>query len=89
VRYGLGIPEHDTEGRVITAEFNDFYIVVGYVPNSGNNRLTYRTEKWDPDLSHYLKVLEQTKPVILTGDLNCAHQEIDIHHPDVQTPNPH
>ncbi|KAH9545782.1 hypothetical protein CY35_12G064700 [Sphagnum magellanicum] len=82
VRYGLGIPEHDTEGRVITAEFNDFYIVVSYVPNSGNNRLTYRTEKWDPDLSHYLKVLEQTKPVILTGDLNCAHQEIDIHHPD-------
>ncbi|XP_057547702.1 DNA-(apurinic or apyrimidinic site) endonuclease, chloroplastic isoform X3 [Amaranthus tricolor] len=83
VRYGLGISDHDTEGRVVTAEFESFYLLCVYVPNSGDGlkRLAYRTTEWDPSLSHYMKELEKSKPVILTGDLNCAHQEIDIYNP--------
>ncbi|XP_010672939.1 DNA-(apurinic or apyrimidinic site) endonuclease, chloroplastic isoform X2 [Beta vulgaris subsp. vulgaris] len=83
VRYGLGISDHDTEGRVVTAEFDSFYVLCVYVPNSGDGlkRLSYRITEWDPSLSQYIKELEKSKPVILTGDLNCAHQEIDIYNP--------
>ncbi|XP_066312760.1 DNA-(apurinic or apyrimidinic site) endonuclease, chloroplastic-like [Miscanthus floridulus] len=83
IKYGLGIPDHDTEGRVVTVEFDDFYLLTAYVPNSGDGlkRLTYRVTEWDPSLGNYMKELEKSKPVILTGDLNCAHQEIDIHDP--------
>ncbi|CAO2166719.1 unnamed protein product [Urochloa humidicola] len=83
IKYGLGVPDHDTEGRVVTVEFDDFYLLTAYVPNSGDGlrRLTYRVTEWDPSLGNYMKELEKSKPVILTGDLNCAHQEIDIHDP--------
>ncbi|CAI0559565.1 unnamed protein product [Linum tenue] len=83
VTYGLGIPDHDSEGRIVTAEFDSFYLICAYVPNSGDGlkRLSYRITQWDPSLSDYMKELEKTKPVILTGDLNCAHQEIDIFNP--------
>ncbi|XVF41339.1 hypothetical protein PTKIN_Ptkin01aG0272200 [Pterospermum kingtungense] len=83
VRYGLGISDHDSEGRVVTAEFDSFYLLSVYVPNSGDGlkRLTYRITEWDPSLSNYIKELEKSKPVILTGDLNCAHEEIDIYNP--------
>ncbi|KAK1395958.1 DNA-(apurinic or apyrimidinic site) endonuclease [Heracleum sosnowskyi] len=83
VRFGLGISEHDNEGRLVTVEFDTFYLLCGYVPNSGKylKRLAYRVTEWDPSLSNYVKELEKVKPVILTGDLNCAHQEIDIHNP--------
>ncbi|XP_020114259.1 DNA-(apurinic or apyrimidinic site) lyase, chloroplastic isoform X2 [Ananas comosus] len=83
VKYGLGIPDHDSEGRLVTLEFDGFYLIGGYVPNSGDGlrRLTYRITEWDPSLSNYMKELEKSKPVILTGDLNCAHQEIDIFNP--------
>nr|XP_043636335.1 DNA-(apurinic or apyrimidinic site) endonuclease, chloroplastic [Erigeron canadensis] len=83
VRYGLGISDHDSEGRLITTEFNSFYLISGYVPNSGDGlkRLSYRITEWDPSLSNYIKELEKSKPVILTGDLNCAYDEIDIYNP--------
>lgn len=83
VRYGLGILDHDTEGRLVTAEFDSFYLLCVYVPNSGDGlrRLNYRITQWDLSLSQYMKELEKSKPVILTGDLNCAHQEIDIYNP--------
>lgn len=75
----MGIEEHDQEGRVQCAEFEDFYLVNVYVPNSGAKlvRLDYR-EQWDEDFRNYLKKLKETKPVILTGDLNVAHQAIDL-----------
>eukprot|EP00803_Ostreobium_quekettii_P001739 evm.model.scf_239.4 EVM.evm.TU.scf_239.4 scf_239:92113-94459(+) len=83
VTKGIGVEEHDGEGRVITAELEDLYVVNAYVPNSGAKleRLEYRVTSWDTQFSAYLKGLEARKPVILTGDLNCAHQEIDIHSP--------
>ncbi|KAK7267292.1 hypothetical protein RIF29_19961 [Crotalaria pallida] len=83
VRYGLGLSDHDSEGRLLTAEFHTFYLICGYIPNSGDGlkRLSYRVTQWDPSLSNYLKELEKSKPVILTGDLNCAHEEIDIYNP--------
>ncbi|KAK4580806.1 hypothetical protein RGQ29_024450 [Quercus rubra] len=83
VRYGLGISDHDSEGRLVTAEFDSFYLLNGYVPNSGDGlkRLSYRVTEWDLSLSNYMKELEKSKPVILTGDLNCAHEEIDIFNP--------
>lgn len=79
ISYDMGIPEHDTEGRIICAEFDSFYLVNVYVPNSGQKleRLDYR-KTWDDDFRNYLKNLEQTKPVILCGDLNVAHQAIDL-----------
>lgn len=79
---GLGKPEHDNEGRVITAEFNDFYVVTAYVPNSkaGLLRLPYRKE-WDADLLAHCNALQEKKPVILNGDMNVCHQEIDIARP--------
>lgn len=75
----MGIEEHDQEGRVICAEFDAFYLVNVYVPNSGQRlvRLDYR-KQWDADFLNYLQSLKQTKPVILTGDLNVAHQAIDL-----------
>eukprot|EP00252_Welwitschia_mirabilis_P004925 TRINITY_DN1527_c0_g1_i1.p1 TRINITY_DN1527_c0_g1~~TRINITY_DN1527_c0_g1_i1.p1 ORF type:complete len:409 (+),score=73.31 TRINITY_DN1527_c0_g1_i1:94-1320(+) len=84
VLFGLGVPDHDSEGRLITIEFETIFLVVGYVPNAGQKleRLTYRVEQWDPALCSYIKDLEKKKPVILTGDLNCAHKEIDIYNPD-------
>ena len=79
VTYGMGIEEHDHEGRVITMEFADFYLVTQYVPNVKRDlsRLDYRM-KWEDDMRSYLKSLEETKPVVMCGDLNVAHQEIDI-----------
>lgn len=78
----IGIEEHDQEGRVIAAEFKDFYVVTVYVPNSGNGlvRLDYR-KGWDADFLQYLKKLEEEKPVILCGDMNVCHKEIDIARP--------
>lgn len=82
VSYGIGVEEHDTEGRVITAEFEKCFVVTTYVPNSGNGlkRLDYR-EGWDVAMQDYLKSLDAKKPVIWCGDLNVAHQEIDIARP--------
>lgn len=79
ITYDMGIAEHDTEGRVICAEYDSFYLVNVYVPNSGSElvRLDYR-KKWDADFLNYLKNLEKTKLVILCGDLNVAHQAIDL-----------
>jgi exodeoxyribonuclease III len=82
VQYGLNIAEHDNEGRLITAEFDNFYLLTVYVPNSQNElaRLPYRT-KWDADLLAYIKTLNQKKPVIICGDMNVAHQPIDLANP--------
>ena len=82
VRYGIGVEEHDHEGRVLTLEFADFYLVCCYTPNSqdGLKRLDYRM-RWEDDFRAYLKKLEQSKPVVLCGDLNVAHEEIDIKNP--------
>jgi exodeoxyribonuclease III len=79
---GVGILEHDDEGRVLTAEFNGFFLVNVYVPNSKRDlsRLTYR-QKWDKDFLAYLKKLEKKKPVIFCGDLNVAHTELDLANP--------
>ncbi|MDO5714637.1 MAG: exodeoxyribonuclease III [Tissierellia bacterium] len=83
VTYGLGIEEHDQEGRVITCEFEDFYFVACYTPNSKRKleRLEYRMV-WEDDMRKYLKSLDEKKPVIYTGDLNVAHKEIDLANPD-------
>ena len=82
IKYGIGSKEHDKEGRVITLEFNKYYLVTVYTPNSGQGlvRLEYRQE-WDRAFLHYLKKLEKDKPVILCGDLNVAHTEIDLANP--------
>jgi len=82
VTYGIGIPEHDTEGRVITAEFADYYFITVYVPNSqdGLRRLDYRMQ-WEDDFLAYIKKLDKEKPVIYCGDLNVAHKEIDLKNP--------
>ena len=82
VSYGLGIEEHDKEGRVITCEFEDFYLVTVYTPNSKSEleRLDYRMV-WEDEFRAYLKRLEKAKPVIVCGDLNVAHQEIDLKNP--------
>ncbi len=82
VSYGIGIPRHDTEGRVITLEYASFYLVTVYTPNSQNElaRLDYRME-WEDDFLCYLKKLEERKPVVFCGDLNVAHQEIDLKNP--------
>ena len=80
--YGIGVDKHDTEGRVITAEYPDFYVVTVYTPNSQRElvRLDYRME-WEADFLAYLKMLEEKKPVIFCGDLNVAHKEIDLKNP--------
>ena len=82
VFYGIGIPEHDTEGRVITLEFEEFYFVCVYTPNAQAEltRLAYRMT-WEDDFRAYLVALDAKKPVIVTGDMNVAHQEIDLKNP--------
>ena len=82
VSYGLGIPEHDTEGRVITCEFPAFYLVTVYTPNAqdGLRRIDYRMQ-WDDAFRDYLLALDRKKPVIVCGDMNVAHQEIDLKNP--------
>ena len=88
VTYGLGIEEHDKEGRVITAEFEDYYFVTCYTPNSKNEllRLDYRMI-WEDAFREYLKNLEKAKPVIVCGDLNVAHNEIDLKNPKTNRKN--
>jgi len=82
VTYGIGIEEHDQEGRIITAEFIDFYLIDVYVPNSGQElaRLDYRQD-WDKALFNYMKILEKKKPIVICGDFNVAHEPIDIARP--------
>jgi exodeoxyribonuclease III len=82
VKYDMEIEEHDQEGRVITAEFEKFYLITVYVPNSGSElaRLPYR-QTWDADFLYYLKKLEEKKPVLVCGDFNVAHRAIDLKNP--------
>lgn len=88
VTYGINIEEHDKEGRVITLEYEDFYFITVYVPNSqdGLKRLDYRM-KWEDDFLAYIKGLETKKPVIYCGDLNVAHKEIDLKNPKTNRKN--
>ncbi len=83
VTLGMGIAKHDKEGRVLTAEYDDFFLVNVYTPNSKREltRLPYRTEEWDPDFLRHVRKLEKKKPVIFCGDLNVAHKEIDLANP--------
>ena len=89
VAYGIGVDEHDHEGRVITLEMEQFYLITVYVPNSQDElkRLDYRM-KWEDDFLVYLKKLEEKKPVIVCGDLNVAHKEIDLKNPKTNRRNP-
>ena len=88
VHYGIGIPQHDQEGRVITLEYDTFFFVTVYTPNSQSElaRLSYRME-WEDAFLSYFKGLEKTKPVIFCGDLNVAHQEIDLKNPKTNRKN--
>ena len=88
VSYGLGIEEHDHEGRVITLEMEDFYMITVYTPNSqdGLKRLDYRM-KWEDDFREYLMRLDKVKPVIVCGDMNVAHKEIDLKNPKTNRKN--
>ena len=88
VTYGIGIEEHDLEGRVITLEYPEFYFVTCYTPNSqdGLKRLDYRM-KWEDDFQAYIRGLDGKKPVILCGDLNVAHEEIDLKNPKTNHKN--
>lgn len=88
VSYGIGIDEHDHEGRVITMEMDDFYLVTVYTPNSQEElrRLDYRM-RWEDDFQAYLQQLDQQKPVIVCGDMNVAHQEMDLKNPKTNRRN--
>ena len=88
ITYGINIDEHDHEGRVITLEMDDFYLVTVYTPNSQDElrRLEYRM-KWEDDFQSYLHKLDETKPVIVCGDMNVAHQEIDLKNPKTNRRN--
>lgn len=88
VKYGIGIDEHDHEGRVITLEFDNFYMVTVYTPNSQREltRLEYRM-KWEDDFRNFLNDLRKTKPVVVTGDMNVAHKEIDLKNPKTDRKN--
>ena len=88
VSYGIGVEEHDREGRVITLEYEKFYLVTVYTPNSqdGLKRLDYRMQ-WEDDFLAYIKGLDEKKPVIYCGDLNVAHQEIDLKNPKTNRKN--
>ena len=88
VTYGIGVEEHDHEGRVITLEYPDFYMITVYVPNSqdGLKRLDYRM-RWEDDFLKYIKKLDKKKPVIYCGDLNVAHEEIDLKNPKTNHEN--
>lgn len=89
VTYGIGKPEHDTEGRVITIEMENFYLVNVYVPNAQDNlrRLDYRM-KWEECFKAFIKRLDNSKPVIICGDMNVAHEEIDLKNPRTNHRNP-
>ena len=89
VTYGIGIEEHDHEGRVITLEMENFYMITVYTPNAqdGLKRLDYRM-KWEDDFLKYLKALDAKKPVIVCGDMNVAHKEIDLKNPKTNRKNP-
>ena len=88
VTYGIGMEKHDSEGRVITAEFDEFYLITCYTPNSQNElaRLGYRLE-WEDDFRDYLIGLDKNKPIVLCGDLNVAHNEIDLKNPKTNRKN--
>ncbi len=88
VSYGIGVDEHDHEGRVVTLEMEQFYLVCVYTPNSQNElkRLDYRMQ-WEADFQAYLRKLDQEKPVIICGDMNVAHEEIDIKNPKTNRRN--
>lgn len=88
VKYGIGIDEHDHEGRVITLEFDNFYMVTVYTPNSQREltRLEYRM-KWEDDFRNFLNDLRKNKPVVVTGDMNVAHEEIDLKNPKTNRKN--
>ncbi len=88
VAMGIGLEEHDREGRTITLEYNSFYLVTVYTPNSqrGLTRLDYRMT-WDDDFQEYLTNLQQNKPIVVCGDLNVAHQEIDLKNPQTNRKN--
>ena len=88
VTYGINIEKHDQEGRVITLEYKDFYLVTVYTPSAkrGLERLDYRME-WEDDFKNYLKELDQKKPVVVCGDLNVAHEEIDLKNPKANIGN--
>lgn len=88
VTYGIGVEEHDHEGRVITLEYPDYYMITVYVPNSqdGLKRLDYRM-RWEDDFLKYIKKLDKKKPVIYCGDLNVAHEEIDLKNPKTNHEN--
>lgn len=88
VKYGIGIDEHDHEGRVITLEFDNFYMVTVYTPNSQREltRLEYRM-KWEDNFRNFLNDLRKTKPVVVTGDMNVAHKEIDLKNPKTNRKN--
>ncbi|MDE8060865.1 exodeoxyribonuclease III [Erysipelothrix rhusiopathiae] len=89
VTYGIQEDEHNTEGRVITCEYDDFFLVCVYTPNSQPElkRIDYRMH-WEDDFREYLKMLDETKPVVLCGDLNVAHKEIDLKNPSANRKNP-
>lgn len=89
ISVGIGLPEHDGEGRVVTTEFADFTLVNVYQPNSqrGLTRLDYRVKEWDPAFLSFIKKLEKKKPVIFCGDLNVAHTEIDLANPKTNRRN--
>ena len=89
VKNNIGIDKHDNEGRVITVEFEDYFLVTVYTPNSKREllRLEYRAQEWDIDFLKYLKKLEEEKPVIFCGDLNVAHKEIDLKNPKTNKRN--
>ncbi len=89
VMNGMGIAKHDKEGRVITVEYDDYYLVTVYTPNSQRElaRLDYRSREWDVDFLAYVKGLEKRKPVVFCGDLNVAHKEIDLANPKTNRRN--
>lgn len=89
VQYNLGIPEHDTEGRVITLEYPEFFLVCVYTPNAqdGLRRLDYRMQ-WDDDFRAHIQTLDRMKPVVVCGDMNVAHEEIDLKNPKPNMGNP-
>ncbi len=89
VKNNIGIDKHDNEGRVIAVEFEDYFLVTVYTPNSKREllRLEYRAQEWDVDFLKYLKKLEEKKPVIFCGDLNVAHKEIDLKNPKTNKRN--
>ena len=89
VTRGLGKKALDNEGRVLTTELDDFFLVTVYTPNAqrGLTRLEYRTKQWDPAFRRYVKKLEKSKPVVFCGDLNVAHKEIDLANPDTNRKN--